>query len=1261
MSRIQKLTVKDLENNNNYQFAIPRSFQRGYRWRADNEVAKLLKDINNSSSAYSLQPLILREKDAATGKYDVVDGQQRLTTILLILGDNSQFSDFSHDAIDKAYLEKAKDQIERFKDAHGPEFMEKVRDAFFISYIVDGDEDEVRRIFTRVNEGKIPLSSAELLKAWFFTSLSTMDVREKWKEMETMLEEDSFFYFLNPEPESPRYFATRMDYLLELAEIIISKEKRVKKKVESLWGGDRNYVFFALSENGDSKSVFEKLYSFFRVLKSCYEDIDKYNRIGFLLNSKECLDQYELLTSLSTVDLNERIKNLVGETSNFNNLNYYDNHDILENILLLFNLTFYKDKRFDFKTLYEVRRDSGWTLDHIHAKNEALLNEESLKALEEQLDDKGLVEKAKEKFPLKEQQWEYQNLLYDLRDKAQKFNNEKNDFEIVETSLEEWIHSIGNLVLLEIKQNSKFNNASLEEKLKILAAFKDSEESRKLLFDGTLHAYGLAEERKLWLKNEQDKYFEDIKNRINAFFNERIGEISMDETFKVDFSSGEVKDYGRTVSESVFRNGEPLSLPDILEKCEIVIPDFQREYAQGRCDRNSEFVREMFLDDIFAFLKDEKRERMELDFIYGRINDKNEFFPFDGQQRLTTLFLIYTELCKDKYSDMLSRFHYSDRPEAEEYCTNIISGKGIETNSNNASVKGMQTMRMAIRERLKNKPLSEKEIDKLDSIVFYIPSDISLSTDIYWKMNSRGKRLTPLERFKSSWFDKEEAEKAKNIDKIAVKFFNANEDRYEEVFMGLISTMFSAFNLIENGNEDKTDFYNAELVPSSAYLAFRTLHNGEYKDSLNSLLDAMSDEDFDLEEFKNFFVDACPVYTKKLGIYECIANNQKENSLLFSYLLTVRKDEKQSEEKKNWMRFCANIIWNANNAESALSLIFKLRSKAGDILSYLSSSVSEKDSNLIQYAEEIKKAKAIKNNIVRKEDIKEAIEKAESTAFADGRIDFLFMNEKGEEDWDNFHKRLNNFDSWFDEKGVRKDFRVSVAKAYIKLSPLRWGQNYFFDASRNYWRTEIFAKANTADNRCFVSRLLSATDEDVLNEIEIEETDGFFLAVKSSLVENDWFIKWMFQLEDGAKYSLKWPNGHPCFHKYHCNNVIYWDAKKCNISDQGIIEDKLNTHFFDEMNMHPDDGYYSLIDADGNSHLVILGEWYSGVNYTRFKYKNKTYYLISTGKIITSDEYYNNEWNKVGEERSIYCINGNRKSLKSKKELSAMLSSIPAK
>ena len=61
-------------------FYIP-SYQRGYRW-SETEVVRLLDDIyQNGKKNYCLQPVVVRKKE---DQYELIDGQQRLTTLYLI-------------------------------------------------------------------------------------------------------------------------------------------------------------------------------------------------------------------------------------------------------------------------------------------------------------------------------------------------------------------------------------------------------------------------------------------------------------------------------------------------------------------------------------------------------------------------------------------------------------------------------------------------------------------------------------------------------------------------------------------------------------------------------------------------------------------------------------------------------------------------------------------------------------------------------------------------------------------------------------------------------------------------------------------------------------------------------------------------------------------------------------------------------------------------------------------------------------------------
>ena len=756
--------------------------------------------------------------------------------------------------------------------------------------------------------------------------------------------------------------------------------------------------------------------------------------------------------------------------------------------------------------------------------------------------------------------------------------------------------------------------------------------------------------------------------------------------------------------------GNMYTLKELLDEYVFIIPDYQRDYAQGRSNPRDEHVLALFVEEISKALL--SGNHLYLDYVYGDIEERNGvefFYPVDGQQRLTTLFLFYIhcyQTVKDETEKaFLGKLRYDIRTTSNKLISGLIKDGFKEPDSNSPAwtqwvnlyseiSKDPTAVALLRAYRKIEKVLGEgkqKEYkEQLEKITFEVvdTKKHSLPKTVFWKMNARGRALTQSEIFKAAFFSEDES--AKNFDGFVEKLFcltssaGCDYQVFEKTLMNIVNIIFEGFKEIRYpaNSHEGFDFWRATYISKDEYLDYQS----ERKDEINQIFSALQKIDDPFEVFDK----SLPKYVKRQrdgGILNCLVNNsgltQNVRALFFSYLIALPIN---SESLKEWMRVCANLIWNSSDVAYALKIIYKLKGNASSILEFLSrdkeveSELSteieeEIETNLRQYQEERTKAFAIVNNKIKKDDV----EKAENTAFADGRIDFLFYDAEGKKDWKNFKIRRNNFDCMFDENGVKENHCVAVAKAYIKLSNFCWGQNYFFDKSKNYWKNKIFAKINVDANRRIIGRLLSVTSEVELNKIEIEEKDTFFLSVKNSLIENEWFIKWMFKRNNNevAKYSIKWPNMYPCFHKWHCNNVIYWDVRGWSADEEGrhVIENKLNTFFFIEMyesGVSLDEGYYSLIDDDGNEsdsidfssfHLVIFGEWYNGVNYTRFKYNNNntfyTFYLISTGKIITASEYSNNEWDKIGEERSIYCLNDKQEwVLKSKENLTNILQCI---
>ena len=136
--------------------------------------------------------------------------------------------------------------------------------------------------------------------------------------------------------------------------------------------------------------------------------------------------------------------------------------------------------------------------------------------------------------------------------------------------------------------------------------------------------------------------------------------------------------------------GERLSFFDLFNKKQyrISIPIIQRDYAQGR--KTTSEVRINFLNALFDYLEEEKPFR-DLDFIYGSLIQDDygtTFIPLDGQQRLTTLFLLHwylyqisnDEVINNRFisaicKDGKSMFSYETRSSSSEFCDSLISHK----------------------------------------------------------------------------------------------------------------------------------------------------------------------------------------------------------------------------------------------------------------------------------------------------------------------------------------------------------------------------------------------------------------------------------------------------------------------------------------------------------------------------------------------------------------------------------------------------------
>ena len=216
----------------------------------------------------------------------------------------------------------------------------------------------------------------------------------------------------------------------------------------------------------------------------------------------------------------------------------------------------------------------------------------------------------------------------------------------------------------------------------------------------------------------------------------------------------------------------------LLSEYTIKIPIMQRDYAQGRKSEAVEAIREELLDSIFNALVTEKN--MDFDFVYGTLKG-GILYPLDGQQRLTTLYLLHWYLaCKEGYIDdareVLHHFSYETRISSREFCeklidldyvpqedetpTDYIKNQNIYFDlwDNDPTISHMLVMLDSIHKKffdveLEMFPLLVRDIDSVPIITFnYLPMEnYALTDDLYIKMNARGKNLSDFENFKAKF------------------------------------------------------------------------------------------------------------------------------------------------------------------------------------------------------------------------------------------------------------------------------------------------------------------------------------------------------------------------------------------------------------------------------------------------------------------------------------------------------------------------------
>lgn len=489
-------------------FFVP-SYQRGYRW-GDTEVVRLLDDIyaTEGKRNYCLQPVVVRKNG---DRYELIDGQQRLTTLYLIYRymneasfgfiDEPRFSlsygtrekseeflksiDISRkeENIDFWFISSAYESIRNwFENRDRKSTLTNVNKYFdeivkVIWYEVGESEDAIS-LFTRLNIGKIPLTSAELVKAMFLSKgLGTDMDKEKqeeislqWDNMEKELHNDSLWYFLTNKT-NVRY-QTRIDLVLDL---ISGKPDDNREKY---------YTFFKFDEMRQSKSlddIWRKIQQTFLLLKDWFEDHELYHKIGYLIASGTMsLGQVFEMSQGKTKDdfrasLDDYIRQSIAIQGNYSELTYEKHLDQkkISTLLLLFNVESVRlngenTQWFPFdKFKFNKGGKVTWSLEHIHAQqSEGLRTQEMWK------------EWLRLHIPsVQAVGGDCAELIAQMQAAMDKEKLDRTEFDLLQQQViellsvkgnAEYLHSISNMALLNSSDNAALNNSTFDVKRNVI-------------------------------------------------------------------------------------------------------------------------------------------------------------------------------------------------------------------------------------------------------------------------------------------------------------------------------------------------------------------------------------------------------------------------------------------------------------------------------------------------------------------------------------------------------------------------------------------------------------------------------------------------------------------------------------------------------------------------------------------------------------------------------------------------------------------------
>ena len=629
--------LKSISELIDYKFFIP-AYQRGYRWN-DLEVEYLLNDVwdfiqtrwaKDKEECYCLQPLVVKKrnndnKERNNDSYEVMDGQQRLTTIFLILQHVAKYIDTDKKSFEIEYETRSdsKEFLHKIKEAYHTDLIALEQDADrnidyhhiykacitiqawfqnkadeknrtlgndfcgpflksvkFIWYEpltkTDADADtntDAVDIFMRMNVGKIPLTNAELIKAFLLNTnnsgheptLSQLKIAAEWDSIEYALQDPSLWYFVSKEgAEMPSHI--ELIFNLKINSINenndphhIYNEILRKYDTENTKKEDEEESIRHVHEQDDAKrnikeSLWEDIARYYSILYDWFCDHELYHKIGYLVevNNNNPLPLLVKKAQIVTkpefkqhIDMVE-IPKTINTKKEIADLSFDDDKPLIKNMLLLHNIITIASKKAEYtrsgidgedstvaskeaeyiRFPFYLYKEKNWDIDHVHARASGLNNAKLQIAWLQEA--QGFMEANTELHQ------KITECIKDIKDTQDKKTALPTNFDDISGKIVDYFSGndaehgtvdhqesddISNLVLLDSSTNRRAGASLFPQKRKIIIS-KDKEGRfipmcTKQVF---LKYYSdHIEHMEFWNQDDRQKYLDDIEHILSPY------------------------------------------------------------------------------------------------------------------------------------------------------------------------------------------------------------------------------------------------------------------------------------------------------------------------------------------------------------------------------------------------------------------------------------------------------------------------------------------------------------------------------------------------------------------------------------------------------------------------------------------------------------------------------------------------------------------------------------------------------------------------